>query len=74
VKQGGQHPDRGRLAGSIWTQEAVDLALRHLEVDAVDGFDAALELACELMRLDCGHGGTKITGGHNRSRKGVPEC
>ena len=74
LKQRGQHPDRGRLTGAIRPEEAVDLAFRHLEIDAVDGLDAALELARELMRLDRGHGESKITGGRDRAGGVVTEC
>ena len=54
-EQGGQHPHGGRLAGAVRPEEPVDLSLGHLEVDAVDGLDAALELARQLVRLDRGH-------------------
>ena len=43
AQQRGQHPHRRRLAGAVRAEEAVDLALRDLEVDAVDGVNAALE-------------------------------
>ena len=33
----GDHPQRRRLAGAIGTEEAEQLALRHFQVDAVDG-------------------------------------
>jgi hypothetical protein len=51
-QQGGQHVDGRRLAGPVGAQEAVDLAGRHLEVDAVDGARAVLELAYEVLDLD----------------------
>ena len=57
AQQRGQHPYRRRLAGAVWTQEGVDLTLGNLEVDAVDGPDAALELAFEPCDVDCRHGG-----------------
>src|SRR5690606_17504925 len=43
----GQHPDRGRLAGAVRTKKAEDLALGHVERDAVDG-DEAAETALQL--------------------------
>ena len=36
-QQRAQHPHGGGLAGAVGAEEAVDLARRHLEVDAVDG-------------------------------------
>jgi hypothetical protein len=35
----GEHPQRGRLAGAVRTEEAEDLALGHLQVDAAHGLD-----------------------------------
>src|SRR5690606_24718121 len=35
LEQGGQHPNHGRLAGAVGTEDAVDHPRRHLEVDAV---------------------------------------
>ncbi len=58
LQQRGQHPHRGRLAGAVRAQEAVDLAVGDLEVHPVDGLDPALELACELVGLDRGHART----------------
>jgi hypothetical protein len=51
----GEHPHRRRLAGAVRTEKPVDLPRGDLEVDAVDGLDAALELARQLVRLDRGH-------------------
>ena len=51
-QQRGEHQHRRRLAGAVRAQEAVDLARRDLEVDAVDGADAALELAHEALDED----------------------
>ena len=47
----------GRLAGAVRPEEAVDLARPDLEVEPVDGADAALELAHELADLDRGCAG-----------------
>src|SRR5262249_50493165 len=44
-QQRGQHQHRGRLAGAVRSEEAVDLAGRDVEVDPVDGARALLELA-----------------------------
>ena len=52
----GQHPDGRGLPGAVRPQEAIDLPFRDGQVDAIDGLDAALELASKLLRLDCGHG------------------
>jgi hypothetical protein len=41
-QQGGEHPQSRRLAGAVGAQESKDLALLQAEVDAFDGFDAAL--------------------------------
>ena len=46
-QQRGQHQHRGRLAGAVGAEEAVDLARRDLEVDAVDRARPVLELAHE---------------------------
>ena len=51
-EEGGQHVDRGRLAGAVRAEEAVDLTRPDLEVDSVDGAHAALELADEAAHLD----------------------
>jgi hypothetical protein len=40
-----------RLAGAVRAEEAVDLARRDLEVDAVDRARALLELADEALDL-----------------------
>jgi hypothetical protein len=47
-----QHVHGGGLAGAVRAEETVDLAGGHSELDAVDGADAALELAREAARLD----------------------
>ena len=39
-QQRGQHPHRGRLAGAVGAEEAVDLAVGDLEVDPVHRLDA----------------------------------
>src|SRR3954468_8739927 len=48
----GEHQDRGRLAGAVGPQEAVDLARRDLEVDSVDRARALLENSYEALHLD----------------------
>ena len=40
LEQGGEHPQRRGLAGAVRAEEADDLALGHLEVDALHGVDA----------------------------------
>ena len=47
AQQRDEHPHGRRLARAVGAQEAVDLARSDLEVDAVDGLEAALELAFE---------------------------
>jgi hypothetical protein len=47
-----QHLDRRRLARAVGPQEAIDLAGRDVQVDAVDGAHAALELAHEPFHHD----------------------
>ena len=47
-----QHLHRRRLARAVRAEEAVDLAGRDLEVDAVDRARALLELADEPLGLD----------------------
>jgi hypothetical protein len=47
-----EHADGGGLAGAVGTEEAVDLAGRDLEIDAVDGLQAAFELALQPADLD----------------------
>ena len=51
-QQGGEDQDRGRLAGAVGAQEAVDLARLDAQVDAVDGARPVLELADEALHLD----------------------
>jgi len=50
-QQGGEHEHGRRLAGAVGPQEAVDLARRDVEVDAVDR-PHVLELAHEPLDLD----------------------
>ena len=47
-----QHQHGRRLAGAVRAEEAVDLARRDGEVDAVDRARALLELPDEALRLD----------------------
>ena len=51
-QQRDEHQHRRRLAGAVGPEEAVDLARRDLEVDAVDGLDPTLELAREPLDAD----------------------
>jgi hypothetical protein len=51
-----QHLDRGRLAGSVRSQEREDLAALDGETDVVDRRDGA-ELLGELFRTNDTHGG-----------------
>jgi hypothetical protein len=44
-----EHEDGGRTCRAVGPEEAVDLAGRDLEVDAVDGVDVALEGADEAL-------------------------
>ena len=55
-QQRGEHVDGGRLAGAVGPEEAVDLARRDLEVDAVDGVDVALECRERGPRRRCRDG------------------
>ena len=41
AEQRAQHLDRGRLTGTVGPEEAVDLAVRHVEVDPGDRFEVA---------------------------------
>jgi hypothetical protein len=36
-QQAADHPDRGRLAGAVGTEESPDFAARHLDVDTCNG-------------------------------------
>src|SRR5439155_23834860 len=45
TNQAQQAPDRRRLARSVWTEEAVDDARRHVEIDPRDGDRVAAEAA-----------------------------
>ena len=47
-----EHPHGRRLAGAVGSQKAVHLARRDLEIDAVDGLQAAFELPLEPDDLD----------------------
>ena len=49
-EQRDQHPQRGGLARTVGPEEADDLTLGHVEVDALDGVDLLLVLA--LSRLE----------------------
>src|SRR5438067_905814 len=51
-EQGGEHVDRGGLAGAVRSQEPVDLARRDLQVDPVHGAGPLLELPDEALDLD----------------------
>ena len=48
-----QHPDGGRLPGPVRAEEGVDLALRDLEVDPLDGLDFVPEAPFEARYLYC---------------------
>src|SRR5436309_5969272 len=50
-EEGAQHVHERRLAGSVRTQEAVDLACLHVEIHAVDGA-GVLEEPPEILRSD----------------------
>ena len=50
--RGGQHPDRGRLPGTVGPQEPEDLAGVHREVDPLDGLHAAGVRLLEPHHLD----------------------
>jgi hypothetical protein len=47
-----EHPDRRRLARPVRAEQAEHLARRHLEVDLLDRFDAAVVHLAELVHLD----------------------
>jgi hypothetical protein len=51
-EEGGEHVHGGRLTGAVGSEEAVDLARAHFEVDSVDGADVALEHADQPVDLD----------------------
>ena len=57
-----EHVHGRRLARAVGAEEAVDLARADLEVDAVDGLDAALELAHEALGADA------LLGAHGADR------
>ncbi len=50
-EQRGEHADRRRLAGSVRTEEAEDLALVHDEIDTVDRLHVT-EVTLETVRYD----------------------
>ena len=52
----GEHPDRGRLAGAVRTEQAEHFARSDLEVDALDGLDASWIRLAKLHDLDRGGG------------------
>ena len=59
------------LPGAVGTEEAIDLAVADLEVESVDGADAAFELAYELVDLDGGaHVGMEPTRSAARAPSG----
>ena len=51
---GREHADRGRLAGAVRTEQAEHLAGGDLEVDALDGLDAARVGLAQLAHVDRG--------------------
>ena len=55
---------------SVWAEEPVHLALGDLEVDAVDGLDAALELPLQPANLDGAHARSLFVGARgDRARR-----
>ena len=50
-QQGGEHPQRRRLAGAVGTEEAEDLAPGHLDAHAPDGVHAAPGGAERLLQV-----------------------
>jgi hypothetical protein len=63
-EQRGQHPQGGRLAGAIGSEEAEDLAVAHLEVNTRDGLHGAsrarVEGAPERSGADGDVGGRRV--------------
>ena len=53
MEQAGEHRQRGGLAGTVGTQQSVDLAALYLEVDPLDSVDVAEALG-QLLDLDHG--------------------
>jgi hypothetical protein len=51
LQEGGQHVDRGRLAGPVGPEEAEDLPPADVEVDAAHGGEVAV-LLHEALDLD----------------------
>jgi hypothetical protein len=60
----GQNPDRGRLARSVRSQHAQDLAGLDLEAEVVDGDDRTESLLDSVCLDGCGH-----DGGEPRARR-----
>src|SRR5690348_266960 len=61
AQQAAQHPDRGRLARAIRTQEAPHLPLRNRDIDRVDGGLRSKPLG-KPPNIDC------VRGGHHNGR------
>src|SRR5829696_1276379 len=68
AQQRGEHAHRGRLAGAVGAEERVDLALVHLQVDALHGVHLVTEATLEVVDFDGGHRGR----GRNLTRTGGP--
>ena len=47
-----QHPDGGRLAGTVWTEQPEHLSRGHVEVDAIYGLDGTGEDLPKLSHVD----------------------
>jgi hypothetical protein len=58
------HVDRGRLAGSVWTEQGCDLTEFEVKVDAVDGVHCA-EAPVHVLQVDGGCG--SLRSGHAAS-------
>ena len=56
AQQRGQHPDGGRLAGAVGTEERVDLSLGDFDVDPGHGQDLVGECPLQVDCLDGEHG------------------
>ena len=63
-QEGGEHADGGGLPGAVLAEEAEDLSLGDVEVDAIDGADIGREVLDETV---CGNGGH----GRSRARRGA---
>jgi hypothetical protein len=70
-----EHLDRGRLAGAVRAEEAVDLPGLDVQVDAVDGARSLLVLADETLDLDCvlGHRSRTLSRRDARVKRLLPE-